>query len=137
MAILAIGMGSVSRRLRLLSPRQLRAIKEAGLHEEMRSRRKDEVSRCVEAVAHLYADGSEPNLGDVVRSLATNLRAMPGLSSVVEVSYQYGSTALSEDEYYEAMALWVIDNQLGDGLNWRPGARLKRRRRGRRPRKNR
>ena len=118
---------SVTLRVRLMSVRALEAIKAQGLHEEMRSRCADEVRRSIEATVHIYSADDEPHLDAVIRSLAANLRAMPGLSAAVHEADQLGSTSLVEDDYFEAMALWLVDNQLGDGLLWNPSTPIRRR----------
>jgi hypothetical protein len=122
-------LDSVELRVRLVAARELKAIRIEGLHEEMCGRCEDEVRRSVEATAHLYPQGSEPHLDEVVQSLAANLQAMPNLHAAVQEAYQLGSTGLVESEFFEAMALWVIDNQLGEGLVWRPAVPVTRRRR--------
>lgn len=127
-------MGPVRLRVRLLSARSLDAIKVEGLHEEMSGRCVEEVRRSLEATSHAYSGKSEPHLDDLVHLLAVNLQAQAKLRAAVQEAYQLGSTGLVEDEFFEAMAQWLIDNQLGDGLLWRPETPIRRRRRQRRQR---
>jgi hypothetical protein len=115
-------------RIRLLTKLQLRAIQDNGLHEEMAGNCVDEVRRALDAVGHLHEGIQEGHLNDVVRALAASLRTMPKLCAAVAEAVELGGAFADEESYFEAMAVWVVDNQLGEHLTWNAYIAVARRR---------
>jgi diaminopimelate decarboxylase len=113
-------------RLRLLTQDQLKAIQDNGLHEEMAGGCVDEVRRALDAVGHMHEGATERHLDGIAKALAANLQQGERLRAVVVEAVELGGGYSDEDSYFHAMALWVIDNQLGDGLSWASGTAVRR-----------
>jgi hypothetical protein len=87
----------------------------------------DEVQRALASVAQLFAGENEVFLARVQAVLTVNLSQMPRLRGVVEEAVALGGTTLDAEGFFRAMAVWIVDNQLQDGLYWEPAKELRRR----------
>ncbi len=107
----------MSKRVRLPSERQLKAIKDNALHEAIVADLADEVARALEAL-NTAIPGTTLTLDVATSTLSGLLRAQDGVRALVNEVANLGGSALDEDELLLAMANWIIDNQLGSGFEW-------------------
>ncbi len=77
----------------------------------------------------MLQDRDEVDLVELREMLAANLAARPAVAELVREAVALGGTPLDEAELYRAVAVWIVDLQLGDGLVWRPATAVRRRRR--------
>lgn len=112
----------MTKHLRTLSERQLKAIGDNGLHANLRGELEGEVAAALDAFAAALPTDTV-HLDDVTLGLAGLLRQQAGIKKLVQEVRALGGTPLTEDQLYEAIAAWIIDNQLGGGLEWEPQQR--------------
>lgn len=112
----------MTKHLRTLTERQLRAIADNGLHAVLCDDLHTEVAAALDAfAAALPAD--TVHLDDMTLGISGLLRQQEGIKKQVQEVAALGGTALTEEELYEALAAWIVDNQLGAGLEWEPRRR--------------
>jgi len=112
----------MTRMVRTLTERQLKAIGDNGLHATLCDDLDDEVAAALDAfAAGLSAD--TVHLDEITLGLSGLLRQQAGIKKQVQEIAALGGTALTESELYDAVAAWIIDNQLGGGLEWDPQQR--------------
>lgn len=117
----------IEARLRLPNRGQRKALHEAALHAEMTQKHSAEVRQALVATAQGFAGRTEIDLEELRRLLASNLELrLPLRESVEEAIGLGGSTIQDPQLFFEAMALWLVDQQLGDGLLWRPAIEVRR-----------
>lgn len=112
----------MTRQVRTLTERQLKAIGDNGLHAKLCDDLGDEVAAALDA----FASGLSAqivHLDEITLGLAGLLRQQAGIKKQVQEIAALGGTPLTEGELYEAVAAWIIDNQLGGGLEWEPQQR--------------
>lgn len=109
----------MTKRLRTLTERQLRAIGDNGLHATLCEELGDEVAAALDAFA-AAVPGNTVHLDDITVGLAGLLRQQEGIKKLVQEVAALGGTALTEEDLYQAVAAWIVDNQLGGGLEWDP-----------------
>jgi hypothetical protein len=108
--------------LRTLTERQLRAIGDNGIHAELCDELEGEVATALDAFAAGLPNDTV-HLDDIALGLAGLLRQQEGIKKLVQEVRALGGTGLNENELFEAVAAWIIDNQLGTGLEWDPKQR--------------
>jgi hypothetical protein len=70
---------------------------------------------------------TDADLVAVQRSLAANLAMRPEIERLVTDAFATGGSAYATpDEFYDAIAMWIIDLQLADGLLWDATAPIER-----------
>ncbi len=109
----------MTRRMRLPTERELKAIKDNGLHEAIVDDLESEIERALGALERAIPS-DRPTLDIVIGTLAELLRAQDRIRSLVDEILELGGTRLGESQIYAAMAVWIIDNQLGGGPEWDP-----------------
>lgn len=112
----------MTKQLRTLTERQLEAIGDNGLHSTLCDELKDEVAAALDA----FAAGLPANtvyLEEIRFGLSGMLRQQKGIKKLVQEVAVLGGTGLTEEDLYEAVTAWIIDNQLGGGLEWDPQQR--------------
>ena len=112
----------MTREIRTLTERQLKVIGDNGLHAKLCDNLKDEVGAALDAFA-AGLPAQTVHLDEITLGLAGLLRQQAGIKEQVQEIYGLGGTPLTEGELYEAVAAWIIDNQLGGGLEWEPQQR--------------
>lgn len=106
--------------IRLPAERELKVIKDNGLHEALVSKHAPEVRRALEALVHAIPQETIP-LELAVSTLAGLLGAQSGIRRLISEVAALGSSPLDEREMLDALARWIIDNQIGRGFPWDPG----------------
>jgi hypothetical protein len=106
--------------LRTLSERQLKAIKENGLHVKLAGDLSDEVGAALDAFAASIS-AETVHIDEIVQGISGLLRQRTEIKKLVQEIYALG--AVGEEELYDALAAWIVDNQLGGGLEWEPKRR--------------
>jgi hypothetical protein len=112
----------VTQEVRTLTERQLKAIGDNGLHSTLCDTLKNEVAAALDAFA-AGLPTQTVHLDEITLGLAGLLRQQAGIKKQVQEVTALGGTALTENELYEAVAAWIIDNQIGGGLEWDPQQR--------------
>lgn len=113
--------------LRLISRAERDALADTELHIEIRTRWGDQARVLSMQVAEAYGAEAEPHLDEVCRMLADRLQGIDDLRARVQQEASVGGTGLaSSRDFFEALALWVIENQVADGVVWHPERRLRR-----------
>jgi hypothetical protein len=112
----------MTKRLRILSERQLEAIGKNGLHAILCEELKDEVAAALDAVAAGLTTNTV-YLDQIVDLLAGMLLQQEGIKEKIREVSSLGGTGLNESELCEAVAVWIVDNQLGGGFDWDPRRR--------------
>jgi hypothetical protein len=116
----------VTKRVRLTSARELKAIGDNGLHEAIVGDCAPEVSRALAAFVQAVP-GQTITLDVAVGTLARLLSAQDKVRALVVEVAGLGGSALDEEALFMAMATWIIDNQIGRGFEWCPSDRPARR----------
>jgi hypothetical protein len=112
----------MTRLVRTLTERQLKAIGDNGLHALLSDDLKDEVAAALDAFA-AGLSAHTVHLDEITLGLSGLLRQQGGVKKQVQEIVAIGGTELTESELYDAVASWIIDNQLGGGLEWDPQQR--------------
>lgn len=107
----------MSRRIRLPSEGELKAIKDHGLHQALVDDLRQDVENALEALNQALQE-TEVSLDTVVNTLAGLLPAQPDIRAVMQEVAGLGGSALDEAGLYLAAAKWIVDNQIGRGFEW-------------------
>lgn len=86
-----------------------------------------DIRQALDGAAQVLHDRDEVDLVELRDMLAANLAARPTVAELVREAAALGGTPLDEAELYQAIAVWIVDLQLEDGLVWRPGTPVRRR----------
>ena len=118
--------------LRLLTKKQRDALDTTGLHDFARGKCRKLVAEATEAVGTVFGD-EEVYLESVQNVLVEKLKLIRKLDARISEEVSLGSTTLATpDEFYQALAVWIIERQLEHEqleLSWLPSKRVRRRRR--------
>lgn len=112
----------MTRLVRTLTERQLKAIGDNGLHATLSDELEDEVAAALDAFA-AGLSAHTVHLEEITIGLSGLLRQQAGIKKQVQEIVAIGGTKLTVGELYDAVAAWIIDNQLGGGLEWDPHQR--------------
>ncbi len=107
----------MTRRVRIPSDGELKAIKDHGLHQALISDLLPDVENALKALDRALQE-DEVSLGTVTSTLAGLLPAQPGVRKLVREVAELGGSALDEAGLYAALANWIVDNQIGKGFDW-------------------
>lgn len=107
----------MTRRVRIPSEGELRAIKDHGLHQALVGDLRPDVENALEALNQGLQE-VEVSLDTVTGTLAGLLPAQPGIRAVAQEVAELGGSALDENGLYLALAKWIVDNQIGKGFEW-------------------
>jgi hypothetical protein len=116
----------MTKRVRLLSDVELEAIKDNALHQAIIGDLAHDVRRALTSLEQSIP-GESVTLIVLTSTLAGLLRMQDGVRKTVMEIKALGGTSLDEDGLFEAIAKWVLDNQIGRGFVWDPGAEIRRR----------
>jgi hypothetical protein len=109
----------MTKRVRLPSERELKAIQDQDLHLAIVGDLLVEVEVALAALDGALREDIV-SLEVVTATLAGLLKAQTGVRTLVVEVVQLGGMSLTESETYMAMASWIIDNQIGRGFEWDP-----------------
>ncbi len=107
----------MTKRVRLLADVELEAIKDNALHTAILGALADDVRRAPTSLEQSIP-GESVSLTDLTTALAGLLRMQDGVRKTVMEIRALGGTSLDEDGLFEAIAKWVLDNQIGGGFAW-------------------
>lgn len=107
----------MTRRVRIPSDKELKAIKDHGLHQAVVGDLLNDVENALDALNQAI-QGDEVSLDVVIFTLTGLLRAQPSIRAMVSEVAELGGSTLDEDELYAALAKWTVDNQIGRGFEW-------------------
>lgn len=109
----------MTKRVRLPTERELKAIRDNALHQAIVDDLAAEVRRALDALMQAIP-GDTVSLEVLASTLARLLRAQDGVRALVVEVVDLGGSSLDEEELFTAMANWIIDNQVGRGFEWDP-----------------
>jgi hypothetical protein len=92
-------------------------LRDAGLHAHLLDKCLDELTAAIQATRQAIG-GIEVDLERLQAALVANLQLQPRISDAVYVAVREGGVSLDQAELFDAIALWLLDLQLGDGLRW-------------------
>jgi hypothetical protein len=107
-------------RVRIPTDRDLKAINDNNLHEELVDGLAGDVRRALDALIQALSGNAVGSLEVLVDTLAGLLKAQLGIRTMVIEVVDLGGIALDESELYVALSRWIIDNQVGRGFEWDP-----------------
>lgn len=116
----------MTRRVRIPSDGELKAIKDHGLHQALVGDLLGDVENALTALDNALQEDEIP-LGIVIDTMAGVLPAQPGIRALVREVAELGGSALDEDSLYVALANWIVDNQIGKGFEWEARTKPERR----------
>jgi hypothetical protein len=116
----------MTRRVRIPSSGELKAIKDNGLHQALVADLRADVENALTALDRAIQE-DEVSLDTVTSTLAGLLPAQPGVRALVREVAELGGSALDEDGLYAALANWIVDNQIGKGFVWEASTKPERR----------
>jgi len=111
--------GSVTK-LRVLSERQLALIATNGIHVKLTEDLSSEIGAALDAFAASVSTETV-HLDEVVQGISGLLRQRAKIKKLVLEIEALG--AATREELFDAVSAWVVDNQLGSGLEWDPKSR--------------
>ena len=108
------------RRVRILSDREsaLKVIEDNALDAAMTGSCAEDVRRVLEAYDHAAAPDALIFLDEAKSGLANLICLQDGIRAIVKDVVALGGTPMTEEAIYDALALWIIDNQVGRGFTW-------------------
>jgi hypothetical protein len=84
---------------------------------------RDEVLAALRVARDAVA-GPEVDLSGLQKVLVASLQLQYHIQRAIASAVRDGGLQLREPELYDEIALWLIDRQLGEGLNWDSDAAL-------------
>jgi hypothetical protein len=112
----------MTKRVRLLTDRELGVIDDNRLHLALVNKCSQEVRRALDGLVEGSPDEESVTLDVVVSTLAGLLRLQKGVRGLVAEVVALGTSQLNEEELFAALASWIIDSQIGRGFVWDPTA---------------
>jgi hypothetical protein len=107
-------------RVRIPTERDLKAINDNNLHQELVGDLAVDVRRALDALVQALSGDSVASLDVLVEALAGLLKAQAKIREIVIEVVGLGGSALDDGELYVALARWIVDNQIGRGFEWDP-----------------
>ena len=118
-------------RLRLLSKEQRDALETTGLHDFARRKCRKPIASAAEAVGTVFEHDDEVHLESVQAVLVERLKLIGKLDARIKEEISLGSTTFATpDDFYQALAIWIVERQLEREeleLNWVPSKHVRRR----------
>jgi hypothetical protein len=110
-------------RIRLADGAGRHQLRDAGLHAYLLDDCEDELQAAIQATRQAIG-GAEVDLERLQAAFVGNLQLQRRIAEAVFNASREGGVFLDQAQLFDTIALWLLDLQLGEGLQWNAAAPL-------------